>query len=86
MSKGAEKDDYEQDIKNNTCAVMDTEEQNEDSPAGEQTSEKLDLGKIDIDDDNNVNHQSTETNLPEEAPESKGEYVVAEIKTPIKEV
>uniref|UniRef100_M1AY92 Microtubule-associated protein futsch n=3 Tax=Solanum TaxID=4107 RepID=M1AY92_SOLTU len=65
---------------------MDTEEKNEDSPAGEQTSEKLEeLEKIDIDDNNNINHQSTETNLPEEATESKSECVTMEIKTPIKE-
>ncbi|KAG5624435.1 hypothetical protein H5410_009653 [Solanum commersonii] len=86
MLKGVEKDDYKQHIKHNTCAVMDTEEQNEDSPAGEQTSKKLEeLEKIDIDDNNNINHQSTETNLPEEATESKSECVTMEIKTPIKE-
>lgn len=87
MSEGAEMDDYKQHIKYNTCAVMNTEEHNEDSPAGKQTSEKLEeLGKINIDDNNNVNHGSTEIDLPEEAKESKGECVMMEIKTPIIEV
>ena len=86
MLKGVEKDDHKQHIKHNTCAVMDTEEQNEDSPAGEQTSKKLEgLEKVDIDDNNNINHQRTETNLSEEATESKSECVAMEIKTPIKE-